>query len=429
MSSIIAPDLPARWHWRPLDSIAEVSVSNVDKKTHDGEQPIRLCNYTDVYYNDQITGDIDFMEATASAEQKNAFAVRAGDVVITKDSESSDDVGRPAFVPRDIPGVVYGYHLAVYRPFDKVYSRFLKYAFDSSWVRLQFELRTPGVTRIGLNRDTLRNLKIPVPVSHEALAVADYLDRETAEIDALVQEFKTLIEVGRERIEADRARYFGGTENAPLTPLKRAADLLGGSGFPVNLQGLRGLELPFFKVGSLASTLDGHLDHSDDSISRKTASELNAAIVPPGSILMAKIGAALYLRRNAINKVSCCIDNNMLAIVPRDGVDLEFLRNSLLLMDLTPIANPGAVPSLNMRWFRDMRIALPAPHIQRKKVEMFSQRQEKSADLLRSAEQAIAFAKERRAALITAAVTGQINVTATHKPVAEQLEDELAEAR
>lgn len=40
---------------------------------------------------------------------------------------------------------------------------------------------------------------------------------------------------------------------------------------------------------------------------------------------------------------------------------------------------------------------------------------------------AIALARERRAALITAAVTGQIDVTAKNKPAAEQLEDNIAQ--
>ena len=48
-----------------IASIAEVIVSPVDKKTLPGEDPVFLCNYTDVYYNSYITGDMSFMEATA----------------------------------------------------------------------------------------------------------------------------------------------------------------------------------------------------------------------------------------------------------------------------------------------------------------------------------------------------------------------------
>lgn len=56
--------LPADWTTAKLKHIAQVESSNVDKKSHDDEMPVRLCNYTDVYYNDRITRALSFMEAT-----------------------------------------------------------------------------------------------------------------------------------------------------------------------------------------------------------------------------------------------------------------------------------------------------------------------------------------------------------------------------
>src|SRR5450756_2649119 len=56
---------PARWSLRRLRHLADIRPSNVDKKSVDGEANVRLCNYTDVYYNDSITSDMSFMPATA----------------------------------------------------------------------------------------------------------------------------------------------------------------------------------------------------------------------------------------------------------------------------------------------------------------------------------------------------------------------------
>ena len=53
--------------------------SNVDKKSYDGEAQVLLCNYTDVYYNDEILPDMEFMAATATDEQIAKFTLRAGD--------------------------------------------------------------------------------------------------------------------------------------------------------------------------------------------------------------------------------------------------------------------------------------------------------------------------------------------------------------
>lgn len=99
-----------------LKHVCRVFPSNIDKKCHEGEEPILLCNYTDVYYNERITKDLAFMAATASAEQIEKFTLRAGDTIITKDSETADDIAVGAFVPADLPGVVCGYHLSMVRP-------------------------------------------------------------------------------------------------------------------------------------------------------------------------------------------------------------------------------------------------------------------------------------------------------------------------
>ena len=55
----------SEWRKVTLNDACEIIVSPVDKKTVDGEFPIKLCNYTDVYYNDVIGSEIDFMAATA----------------------------------------------------------------------------------------------------------------------------------------------------------------------------------------------------------------------------------------------------------------------------------------------------------------------------------------------------------------------------
>jgi type I restriction enzyme, S subunit len=127
--------IPVHWEIKRLKRAADVFLSNVDKKSYDGEEPVRLCNYTDVYYNDVITPGLRFMEATASAEQVARFALRAGDTIITKDSETADDIAVSAYVPADIPGVVCGYHLALIRPRAGVSGAYIKRLFDSAYVK------------------------------------------------------------------------------------------------------------------------------------------------------------------------------------------------------------------------------------------------------------------------------------------------------
>lgn len=151
---------------------ADVRSSNVDKKSEDGELAVRLVNYVDVYYNDFIGPELDLMEATATADQVAKFTLRVGDVVITKDSETAEDIGVAAYVEREAADVVCGYHLAIVRSRGLFHPRFLYYAFRSDFVRGQMTARANGVTRYGLTYDAIRALSIPAPELEEQVAVA-----------------------------------------------------------------------------------------------------------------------------------------------------------------------------------------------------------------------------------------------------------------
>ena len=73
--------IPAHWEVRRLKTVASVQLSNVDKKSVEGQEPVRLCNYVDVYYNERISSRLDFMVATAAPEQIRRFSLRKNDVL------------------------------------------------------------------------------------------------------------------------------------------------------------------------------------------------------------------------------------------------------------------------------------------------------------------------------------------------------------
>ena len=112
-------EAPSGWQVNQLGEVTAVIVSNVDKKSKAGEPPVRLCNYMDVYRNETITSQIDFMHATATPVQIENFGLRRGDVMITKDSGDPTDIAVPAVVVDDFTDhVLCGYHLALLRPKD-----------------------------------------------------------------------------------------------------------------------------------------------------------------------------------------------------------------------------------------------------------------------------------------------------------------------
>ena len=180
-------DLPDNWEAKPLRSVADYVVSNVDKVSTDEEVPVRLCNYSDVYHNEFITLALDFMQATASEAEIAKFGVTVDDVIITKDSESWDDIGVPALVRETGHNLVCGYHLALLRPLEeKMAGAFLFRSLQAKPVRAQLELAANGITRFGIPKSGIGTMRVPVPPLPQQRAITDYLDRETAHLDALV---------------------------------------------------------------------------------------------------------------------------------------------------------------------------------------------------------------------------------------------------
>ena len=211
-------EIPAHWEVGRLKTTASVQLSNVDKHSEEGQVPVKLCNYVDVYYNDLITAELKFMNATATPEQVRRFPLRVGDVLITKDSESWTDIAVPAVVGEDLSDVLCGYHLAHIKPGPDLDGRFLARQFSAIGTRDQFHVAANGITRFGLGGDAIRTGLFPIAPIEEQHAIADFLDRETAKIDGLVVRKERLIELLQEKRTAliTRAVTRGLDPNVPM---------------------------------------------------------------------------------------------------------------------------------------------------------------------------------------------------------------------
>lgn len=211
-------EIPAHWEVKRLKTLASVQLSNVDKKSVEGQESVRLCNYIDVYYNEHITPDLEFMAATATPDQIRRFSLRAGDVLITKDSESWTDIAVPAVVISALPDTLCGYHLALVRSGPDCDGAFLARAFSAIGPRDQFQIAANGITRFGLGGDAIRTGIFAIPSHSEQQAIANFLDRETTKIDALMLRKERLVELLQEKRTAliTRAVTKGLDPNVPM---------------------------------------------------------------------------------------------------------------------------------------------------------------------------------------------------------------------
>ena len=213
-------DIPTRWEVRRLRTVAEMRVSNVDKNTKEDEVPVRLCNYVDVYKNDRITQQLPFMAATASKDEVEKFRLDQNDVIITKDSETWDDIGVPALVTEPAKDLISGYHLAILRPSTDTYGPYLFWALQSRPAAYQFHIEAKGVTRFGLSQNGIQSVTIPVPPPQEQAAIVRYLDNADQRIRAYVSAKERLIALLEEERQAiiQQAVTRGLDPNVKLKP-------------------------------------------------------------------------------------------------------------------------------------------------------------------------------------------------------------------
>lgn len=166
----------SEWLEKYLKEIVEIRVSNVDKKIYPDKLIVRLCNYMDAYTNDYITSQIPFLDGSADANEIQRFGLKLDDVIITKDSETPDDIAISSVVIEDLENVVCGYHLAILRP-DKneIDGRFLMLKLKQPDLKNYFSSVANGSTRYGLTIGNIENAKIKYPTIITQRQIANIL--------------------------------------------------------------------------------------------------------------------------------------------------------------------------------------------------------------------------------------------------------------
>ena len=398
-----------QWPVQRLKFVASVMPSNVDKLTDPDHIPVRLCNYVDVYKYDRITGDMEFMPASATPAQITRFALRGGDVLITKDSETPDDIAVPAYVDSSAAGVICGYHLALLRPIaGRTIGRYLFWAICSRSVSSAFSARAQGITRFGLTVGAMGDVPIPLPPTAEQRAIADFLDRETAKIDALIATQARLIALLDEKRQATITHAV--TKGLdPTAPMKESG-----------VEWLRDIprNWALMAVKRVAMLKSGDTISADSVVSDGTYPVYGGngfrgytdRFTHEGNYLLIGRQGALCGNINYASGQFWASEHAIVVTLTKT-VSQAWLGYVLMAMDLNRYSLSAAQPGLSVETIKNLLIPLPPPAEQRA-IEDFLDRNIASIDGLRhKSQQVIQRLRERRTALITAAVTGQVDVS------------------
>jgi type I restriction enzyme S subunit len=200
--------------------------------------------------------------------------------------------------------------------------------------------------------------------------------------------------------------------NWEVIELGQIADIVSGIGFPKRYQGRKEGEIPVYKVSDISKAWkEGslYLDESPNNISKDEVEGLRGKLLPPETIVFAKIGEALRLNRRAFISKPSIIDNNVMGLVPnRSYVVPRYLFYFFLQIDLGKLSRATAVPSVRKSDVSQIQVPLPPLNEQRRIVarieELFSELDAGVAAL----EQARAQLKRYRQALLKAAFEGRL---------------------
>ncbi|WP_206478987.1 restriction endonuclease subunit S [Kocuria sp. KRD140] len=273
-------------------------------------------------------------------------------------------------------------------------------------------------------------VRIPTPPEGEMKKIANYLDHETAEIDALIKqlaEVKTLISDRRRTIIDNSFAHAACPEVALKYLGVLHSGLTLGKRYEVATQ-----KYPYLRVANVQA---GYVDLSEVAEIDVPPAVASENRLEPNDVLLTEGGDRDKLGRGALWKGQ--IDpvlhqNHVFAFRCNSKLLPEYLVYALestsarIYFDQTARQSTN-LASTNSTVVRNFKFPAPPTVDQHSIVERLDHEMLEMQEMLANSNRVIDLARERRAALITAAVTGQIDVTAKNKPAAEQLEDDVAQ--
>jgi type I restriction enzyme S subunit len=331
--------------------------------------------------------------------------VRDGDVII-----STVRTYLQAIAPVENPpqNLIVSTGFAVVRPSSALDHRFCKYALRANRFLWEVESRSTGVSYPAINASDLGDIKVSLPELGTQRLIANYLDRETARIDGLIAEKERMLALLEEKRAALISRVVtrGLDHNAPLKP--SGQEWLGE--IPAHWDVL---PLRWFAQISSGDFL------SNDAIVKEPTDEVAVPVIGGNGVLgytaQGNAESALVVGRvgalcgnvHYIDGISWVTDNALLLRVSGRFVP-PYLREVLHLMQLNTLANQSAQPLITGEMVKAQKVPSPPLHEQKTIIIYLKESLSEYSALLLEIRNSLSLLEERRAALITAAVTGQI---------------------
>ncbi|MDF3318723.1 restriction endonuclease subunit S [Rhodococcus sp. C3V] len=307
----------------------------------------------------------------------------------------------------------------VLRPTIPQYDRrFLHSLLRSRALIDQYALRSTGIrpSQWRLYWDEMKTIEISLPGVEQQRVIADYLDLQTVRIDTFIEEQQRLIEMLLERRRALVARVvcFGVDEDVELRDSGDPMVGLVPRHWTVKAvrhwtESLDGQRIPL--SGEERADRRGDFDYYGAS---GVIDQVDGYLFDEPLVLVSEDGANLLMRSTPIAfaaKGRYWVNNHAHVLRPLGDGDVDFWAQRLEALDVTTVVSGSAQPKLTAGALMGLRVSAPDNGDEQRRIATYLAEQTSKIDvLIAEAERFIELSKERRGALITAAVTGQIDV-------------------
>ena len=305
----------------------------------------------------------------------------------------------------------------VLRPISsEVHGGFFKHLFKSDFYISRLDNVSQGI-RQGrtISTEDFYNISIAIPPVTEQRAIAHYLDAESARIDALISKKHRLIELLQERWRAEVTDTVFGNVSLPWVAIRRIVDLLPGFAFPSSdyvddgIRLLRGVNIA-----------PGRLRWDSDVVylaaeSRPYSSEYELAA---GDLVLGMdrpvVGSGLRIALVSTSDLPCHLVQRVARIRGTKFADTRYIRlvidSDAFIAYFSPIVTGVSVPHISANQILSFRVPLPSYDVQLTLVAQLMQRLTSLTSICDRLSAQIDLLTERRQALITAAVAGEISV-------------------
>lgn len=424
-------EVPAHWEAVPFKHATTNSDGGAWGSEPDGVDDTIVLRSTEQTVDGNWNIDDPAVRKLSERERADAL-LRAGDLVITKSSGSALHIGKTTLVTADIAqlGCCYSNFMQRVRTSHDLLPKLAWYILNSGLARSQFDLLSNSTTGLAnLNGTMIGCLMLVLPPMDEQRAITAFLDRETGKIDALIAEQEKLIALLKEKRQSliSHAVTKGLDPNAQMKD--SGIEWLGKVPAHWMMKRLKHIS-PFITVGIVVNPSNYVADEglpfiyggdiSEGSIASETARRISTqdsqrsakTKLQAGDVLTVRVGAPGV---TAVAGAECeggnCASVMLIRRGDYDSRWLCFAMNSRMVRYQVEIVQYGAAQEqFNIGHAINFCFATPSKAEQTAIADVLADDLEQIDKLTLEAEHAIALLKERRAALISAAVTGKICV-------------------